>query len=46
MKLIPRDDWTLVSHLLIWHGRRVCIARQPRCEICVLRKLCPSARAV
>lgn len=46
MALIPRDDWTLVSHLLIWHGRRVCIARQPRCEICVVRKLCPSARAV
>jgi len=46
MALIPREDWTLVSHLLIWHGRRVCIARRPRCEICVLRKLCPSARAV
>ena len=46
MMLIPREDWTLVSHLLIWHGRRVCIARQPRCEACVLRKLCPSARAV
>lgn len=46
MALIPREDWTLVSHLLIWHGRRVCIARQPRCEICALRKLCPSARAV
>ena len=46
MVLIPRDDWTLVSHLLIWHGRRVCIARRPRCEICVLRKLCPSARVV
>jgi len=44
MALIPREDWTLVSHLLIWHGRRVCIARQPRCEVCVLRKLCPSAR--
>jgi endonuclease III len=44
MALIPQKDWTLVSHLLIWHGRRVCIARQPRCEICVLRKLCPSAR--
>jgi endonuclease-3 len=46
MALIPREDWTLVSHLLIWHGRRVCIARQPRCEVCVLRKLCPSARVV
>ncbi len=44
MALIPRKDWTLVSHLLIWHGRRVCIAQRPRCELCVLRKLCPSAR--
>src|SRR5678815_5191010 len=40
MELFPRKDWTLVSHLLIWHGRRVCIAQRPRCEICVLRKLC------
>ncbi len=46
MALMPREDWTLVSHLLIWHGRRVCIAQRPRCEVCVLRKLCPSARAV
>lgn len=46
MKLFPRADWTLLSHLLIWHGRRVCIAQRPRCEICVLRKLCPSARVV
>lgn len=46
MALIPRKDWTLVSHLLIWHGRRVCIARTPRCEVCVLRKLCPSAEVV
>jgi endonuclease-3 len=44
MKLVPREDWTLVSHLLIWHGRRVCIARRPRCEACVLNTLCPSAR--
>jgi len=46
MALMPREDWTLVSHLLIWHGRRVCIAQRPRCEACVLRKLCPSARVV
>ena len=44
MKLIPKDDWTLVSHLLIFHGRRVCIARTPRCESCVLADVCPSAR--
>jgi endonuclease-3 len=46
MALFPRKDWTLVSHLLIWHGRRVCIAQRPRCEACVLRKLCPSARVL
>ena len=44
MGLVDREDWTLVSHLLIWHGRRVCIARRPRCEACVLNRLCPSAR--
>jgi len=44
MSLIPREDWTLVSHLLIFHGRRVCIARVPRCESCVLAEVCPSAR--
>jgi endonuclease-3 len=44
MALIPRDDWALVSHLLIFHGRRVCIARRPRCRACVLADLCPSAR--
>lgn len=44
MALIPRDDWTIVSHLLILHGRNVCIARRPRCDTCVIRDLCPSAR--
>ncbi len=44
MSLIPREDWTLVSHLLIFHGRRVCVARVPRCEACVLADVCPSAR--
>ena len=43
MALVPRKDWTLVSHLLIWHGRRVCIARRPRCEVCVLNRICPSS---
>ena len=46
MALIPRDDWTLVSHLLILHGRQVCIARRPRCDDCVIRAWCPSARPV
>ena len=44
MELIPRDDWTLISHLLILHGRKVCIARRPQCEACVLNDLCPSSR--
>jgi len=44
MRLIPRDDWTLISHLLIFHGRRVCIARAPKCGECMLNDICPSAR--
>lgn len=44
MALIPRDDWTLVSHLLIYHGRQVCIARRPQCARCVLARLCPSVQ--
>lgn len=43
MLLLPRDDWALVSHLLIWHGRRVCIANRPKCAECVLNDICPSA---
>lgn len=43
MPLFPRADWALVSHLLIFHGRQVCIARRPRCPDCVLADLCPSA---
>ena len=41
--LFPRDDWTLLAHLLIFHGRRVCIARTPKCEVCVLNDICPSS---
>jgi endonuclease-3 len=44
MALIPRKDWTIVSHLLIWHGRRVCIANRPKCGECTLSRICPSAR--
>jgi endonuclease-3 len=44
IKLVPRDDWGRFPHLLIWHGRRVCIARRPRCEDCVVNDLCPSSR--
>jgi endonuclease III len=43
MPLFPREDWALLSHLLIFHGRQVCIARRPRCPACVLADLCPSA---
>jgi endonuclease III len=44
IRLVPREDWGRFPHLLIWHGRRVCIARLPRCEDCVLTDLCPSSR--
>jgi endonuclease III len=44
MKLVPREHWGVFPHLLIWHGRRVCLARKPRCEDCVLSDLCPSSR--
>jgi endonuclease-3 len=44
MKLVPREDWARFPHLLIWHGRRVCTARRPLCEICVVNDLCPSSR--
>ena len=43
-RLVPREYWGVFPHLLIWHGRRVCIARSPRCEECVLSDLCPSSR--
>lgn len=44
MPLFPRSHWTVLAHLLIFHGRQVCIARRPRCEECVLSELCPSSR--
>jgi endonuclease-3 len=43
-RIVPRADWGRFPHLLIWHGRRVCDARRPRCEDCVVRDLCPSSR--
>jgi endonuclease-3 len=43
-RLVPRSEWGIFPHLLIWHGRRVCIARAPRCEDCVLTDLCPASR--
>jgi endonuclease-3 len=44
MALFPKERWTMLSHLLIWHGRRVCDARCPRCEACIVSHLCPSSR--
>lgn len=44
IRLVPRRGWTLFSHLLIWHGRRVCSARSPKCPVCPLHDLCPSAK--
>jgi endonuclease III len=47
IRLVPREDWARFPHLLIWHGRRVCDARRPACERCVLAaELCPSSRLV
>ncbi|HLB09367.1 MAG TPA: endonuclease III, partial [Gemmatimonadaceae bacterium] len=44
MPLFPSEQWTMLSHLLIEHGRQICLARAPRCEVCVLNDLCPSSR--
>jgi endonuclease-3 len=44
MRLFPQADWALLSHLLIFHGRNICIARRPRCGDCVLAQLCPSSQ--
>lgn len=44
MRIVPKADWGRFPHLLIWHGRRVCIARAPRCHDCVLTDLCPASR--
>jgi endonuclease-3 len=43
-KVVPRTDWGRFPHLLIWHGRRICDARRPLCEECVIHDLCPSSR--
>jgi endonuclease-3 len=40
MEIAPKDEWTHFSNLLIWHGRRTCVAKKPLCEICPIRKLC------
>jgi endonuclease-3 len=43
MRLVPVEDWTAFSHRLIWFGREVCTAKDPRCDACELAELCPSA---
>jgi endonuclease III len=45
MPLFPRDDWAMVAHVLIFHGRRVCDARTPKCDICTVNEICPSSTA-
>ena len=44
MKVVPQEDWTVFSHLLILHGRRTCKARKPDCPNCILNDICPSAQ--
>ncbi|MDP2910767.1 MAG: endonuclease III [Candidatus Omnitrophota bacterium] len=43
MRIVPRQDWAVFSHLIILHGRKICIARRPLCIECRINKLCPSA---
>jgi len=44
VRIVPKKDWTVFSHLLIHHGRQICSARTPKCEICPLNDLCPAAK--
>ena len=43
MPIFEKDTWTKLSHLLIWHGRRICDAKKPKCGECALADICPSA---
>jgi endonuclease-3 len=43
MNLVPKDKWMRITDLLIFHGRRICVAKKPKCYVCVLNKICPSA---
>lgn len=43
MEIVPRKEWTYLGHALIWHGRKVCDARKPKCDACTLSSVCPSA---
>lgn len=44
IKIVPREEWGKLSHLLIFHGRQICIARKPKCAVCPLKEICPSAK--
>jgi len=44
MKLFPNEKWGMLSHLLIFHGRRTCIARRPQCDLCALLDICPTGK--
>jgi endonuclease-3 len=44
MPLFPQEDWAMLAHVLIFHGRRICDARSPKCAICTLSEICPSSR--
>ncbi|MEK7085598.1 MAG: endonuclease III [Patescibacteria group bacterium] len=44
MKEVPKVSWGIFPHLLVFHGRQICVARHPKCDICPLNKICPSAR--
>jgi endonuclease-3 len=46
MPLFPRDDWAMLAHVLFFHGRRICDARAPKCEICNLNEICPSSTVI
>jgi endonuclease III len=44
LHVVPREDWIIIGHLLILHGRRICVARAPKCPVCPINDLCPSAK--
>jgi endonuclease-3 len=44
MQIVPRDEWAIFSHYLIHHGRAICQARRPKCEVCPLLELCPAGK--
>jgi len=45
MEMVPKNSWMRITDLLIFHGRRICMAKKPKCDVCVLNKICPSAFA-